>query len=431
MLGFAQFRAAGRTVRGQAAESASRRGAVLVLAAALLIVVFAFTAFTVDVGYISLTKSRLQVAADAAALAAALHVGQDGAAAESDAVSACAANSAAGSSVELLPESDLEFGIWDEFAGNFVALSSADDPNANAVRATCRLNSARGSAVKLFFAPVLGVSETDLTASAIAMVERNLCGPLVGIESVTITGNPRTDSYRSDEGPYSPSRARSSGSVCSDGPIDVIGNALVRGDANPGRGYETTIIGNAQVTGSTKPRSRPLNLPPVEIGDVEFINDNNLIAGHGRGRGPSRSPLDADRNFSLTHNSSYDLFPGTYYLNNLTLTGQSTLNVSGPTMIYLTGNLETAGGRLANDTGLPGNLKIFMTGGTARIIGNVDLSAVIYAPNTDVTITGTGTLDGAVVGKTLDVQGNGDVHYDESLDLTPDVVLPAKPVLVQ
>jgi hypothetical protein len=212
-----------------------------------------------------------------------------------------------------------------------------------------------------------------------------------------------------------------------------VGNARIKGNANPGRGYETTITGNAQVTGNTTPRTRPLTLPLVDPGDAEFINDNELVTSYsgGRRRGRTENPLDADRNFSLTGNTTYDLMPGRYYFNDLTLSGQAALNISGPTVIYLTGDLDTAGGRLANDTRIPGNLKILMTGGTARLTGNIDFHAVIYAPNTDVTITGTGSLYGAVVGKTLDMRGTGDIHYDEALDLSPEIILPAKPVLVR
>ena len=48
-----------------------RRGSVIVLAAAMLIVIFAFTSFTIDLGFIALTKAELQNATDSAALAAA------------------------------------------------------------------------------------------------------------------------------------------------------------------------------------------------------------------------------------------------------------------------------------------------------------------------------------------------------------------------
>ncbi|HUG92270.1 MAG TPA: TadG family pilus assembly protein [Planctomycetaceae bacterium] len=428
MLRVSRFIAVRRTAR----RAERRRGAVLVLAAVVMIVVFAFTAFTVDVGYIALVRTQLQCAADSTALAAALHVGSDADAAKSDAVSAGAANLAAGNPVLLQPDSDLEFGRWDEGTGTFVPLADGGDPSANAVRATCRLNQARGSSVKLFFAPVLGINETDLTASAITMVERTLCGPLVGIESISLTGNPRTDSYRSDEGPYNALTARSNGSVCSDGPIQVIGSAEVNGNANPGRGFETTLVGSATVTGSTTPRTRPLNLPPVDPGDAEFVNDNEHIPDlPSHGNSPPSSPVDADGNLTLDGNVTLELPPGTYYLNDLTLTGQATLSISGPTLIYLTGSLDTAGGRMANDTQIPGDLKILMTGGTARIIGNTDFHAVVYAPHTDVTITGTGSLYGAVVARNLIQEGNGSMHYDENLDLAPEIMLPARPVLVQ
>src|SRR5436853_4588642 len=49
----------------------NRRGNILVLAAAALIMIMGFTAFSIDIGYITLTKAQLQNAADAAALAAA------------------------------------------------------------------------------------------------------------------------------------------------------------------------------------------------------------------------------------------------------------------------------------------------------------------------------------------------------------------------
>ncbi len=47
-----------------------RRGAVLVLAAAMLLVVFGIAAFTVDFGILNVTKGQIQNAADSAALAA-------------------------------------------------------------------------------------------------------------------------------------------------------------------------------------------------------------------------------------------------------------------------------------------------------------------------------------------------------------------------
>src|SRR6185369_16390377 len=48
-----------------------RRGAILVLSALLLIVMFAIAAFSIDLGYIEFARTQLQNTADASALAGA------------------------------------------------------------------------------------------------------------------------------------------------------------------------------------------------------------------------------------------------------------------------------------------------------------------------------------------------------------------------
>jgi Putative Flp pilus-assembly TadE/G-like len=63
---------ANRVFYSRAAEyAARRRGMILVLATAAMIMILGFAAFSVDVGYIALTRAQLQVAADASAMAAA------------------------------------------------------------------------------------------------------------------------------------------------------------------------------------------------------------------------------------------------------------------------------------------------------------------------------------------------------------------------
>ena len=47
---------------------------MLVLAAFMMIMVFALAAFSIDVGFITLTKSQLRTASDAASLAAGLEL---------------------------------------------------------------------------------------------------------------------------------------------------------------------------------------------------------------------------------------------------------------------------------------------------------------------------------------------------------------------
>lgn len=50
-----------------------------------------------------------------------------------------------------------------------------------------------------------------------------------------------------------------------------------------------------------------------------------------------------------------------------------------------------------------------------RVSGAGRLDATIYAPYSDVGVTGSGALYGSVRGRTVSVTGNGDIHFDEAL----------------
>ena len=86
-------------LRSMTGDSKPRRGAVLVLAAALIIVIFAFAAFSVDTSYMSLVSTELQNAADASALAGITQIASGQAAVVAEAQSTAAANEAGGSTV--------------------------------------------------------------------------------------------------------------------------------------------------------------------------------------------------------------------------------------------------------------------------------------------------------------------------------------------
>ena len=53
---------------------------------------------------------------------------------------------------------------------------------------------------------------------------------------------------------------------------------------------------------------------------------------------------------------------------------------------------------------------------SAVLTGNTDLYADLYAPLSDVTVTGTADFYGQMVGKTLTLPGSGQIHYDETLN---------------
>ena len=120
------------------------------------------------------------------------------------------------------------------------------------------------------------------------------------------------------------------------------------------------------MTGNKKPRSKSLEVPGVDASGAAASNNNAGIPQVPQGNG-WRSVVDANGNLTLGAGKTLTLNAGTYYLNDLTLNGQSTLNFNGKAVLYLTGDLNTAGGSMVNTSQVPGNLQIYMTGGSATV----------------------------------------------------------------
>jgi Flp pilus assembly protein TadG len=153
--------------RSRARSNHRRRGVTAVLIVLLLIVFFAMVAFAIDVGYMALTRTQLQAAADSAALAAASVL-----AAAPDTCYEVAADYAddhrAGGASVHLDEADVVIGLWDPDNRTFTPGTNFD---GNAVRVT-----ARRVDVPLFFGPVLGRKLFSAQASTVSMTNpRDIC----------------------------------------------------------------------------------------------------------------------------------------------------------------------------------------------------------------------------------------------------------------
>ena len=393
-----------------------RRGNVIVLSAFLMILMMAMAAFAVDVGYIAEARTQLQRSADAAALAAASQlpnlynatVKAKASATENKTTITPALNTA-----------DIVYGFWDRDTATFHNPKPAGRAY-NAVKITLRRTTANGNPLGLFFGRVLGTNTTDVTATAIGFGDRGLCGPFIGIEGVTVSGGLTTDSFDSWDGSYDPVTAGDKGSLCSDGDITVGGNAVINGDVRAGEGDIVTVNGSSvDISGQIGNRETSLSLPPVDATAASLINDNLGLPTYKPPMSGWIKPLNLGTNdFTLLGGAAYTLPPGTYYFHDMKLVGGSILNITGKTTIYLTGNLDRQGGAIVtNQTQLASNLTINMTGGTAQISSDGDFYGVIYAPNTDITYSGTADYYGAMVGKTLTIVGDAIGHYDENLDV--------------
>lgn len=152
-------------IENQKQRDTGNRGSILIVFTVALPVMLGFASLMVDVGYVYMVQHQMQTTADASALAGAIELTEDDAqAARAEAVSMAGKNQVGGESVQLSGSEDVEVGRWiDE------SLFINDHPMPNAVRVT--VNRTQGSTqgpVDLFFGPVLGVDEVELTAQATA-----------------------------------------------------------------------------------------------------------------------------------------------------------------------------------------------------------------------------------------------------------------------
>lgn len=88
--------------------------------------------------------------------------------------------------------------------------------------------------------------------------------------------------------------------------------------------------------------------------------------------------------------------------------------------LYFEGDVFIGGNGLANDNPQPVACTLWGGDTSERgqkidVTGRGSLSAVIYAPNGDVTLSGNGHMMGAVVARDITFAGNAAFHYDESL----------------
>jgi hypothetical protein len=127
-------------------------------------------AFAVDLGYLAMVKTQLQVAADSAALASAGSscVGYDN---MRVIAKAYAGYHMAGSSAAVCNDSDVVFGTWDttQAAGHEFAVTTGG--LGTAVKVTTH-----ATGIPLFFGRIFGTSSQNMQASAVAAVNpRDIC----------------------------------------------------------------------------------------------------------------------------------------------------------------------------------------------------------------------------------------------------------------
>ena len=169
--------------RSKKTNAEDRKGNIILMSAWVLVMAFAFAAFTIDIGYVALSKAELQAAIDAATLAGAMELDSNGnqsdvANAVKDAVEEIAAlNSVATWDGLLLDrDADIELGRreWDAANQTFVFAFGPDATPYNIVRVTGRYdyvsteNGIVDRRIPVFFAPAINTDKVTMKLSSVA-----------------------------------------------------------------------------------------------------------------------------------------------------------------------------------------------------------------------------------------------------------------------
>ena len=282
---------------------------------------------------------------------------------------------------------------------------------------------------------------------------------MVAREGITFNGNVAIDSWKSRGDPYS---------LSNDIPYSTLNRRTEATVATPA----LIAIQNADVYGYVAIGSSTIDPSGLTVGAQGRVRGAFSGAGSGPGVDPSRVTCNFTASFPdvlpaasgssiapITGNTT--LSTGTYTVASIVLNANGDDIHIGPSgaadvILTVTGNVSLGGGaRILIYPGssltmyVAGNISMDGTSGiqngTATVPNNPDcftllglrteaqiasgflmqdwkvrgtsyLSCVIFAPNANVEVNGTGDTYGSVVGNRVDMVGSGNFHQDESLD---------------
>jgi hypothetical protein len=366
---------------------------MLIYMAVLVPLFGAFCMLGAEWGRVQMVKAQLQSCADGAARYAITGVADNTALVKANWMGS--QQQADGQAITFAA-ADVELGTWDKTASTFTAGGTAP----SAVRVTARRT------VPTLFGKMIGGGDTAVAGRAVATF--NVQGySLVGLNWINMQGN-STASYSSGSG----FNIANQGNIASNGNIWLGGSTTVKGTVYLTSGK--TVSGGSGV--KTKTLSAPLSFPNGDASPYgPNNNDNNLIPGNYYNPG--------QKSFTANSSDSVTMPGGNYFFNDFTVTGTAQLTFTGPATLYVYGNFSMSGKTVTSGS-IPGNLKLVMVHnpnnndppGSVSIGSSSAFYGSIYAPESAVSISGTGDVYGSVLGLTVNMSGSGSVWYDTALE---------------
>jgi hypothetical protein len=195
--------------------------------------------------------------------------------------------------------------------------------------------------------------------------------------AVIVNSGSTVDSYQSSDGAYGGSNLSTNGNIVAGG----------------------SIINNGGTIKGQQTQNSPSDLPVLAV-PASAVN----------------LPLGSSSPGSLNINGAFDsvtLAPGTYVVQWMNVNYPGAINISpaGPVTIYVTGGLNLGGNE--NPGGTPANLTFAVTSSNwVNVNSNGTLVGNIYAPTSGINLNS--TVDGYVVGSSVNLNSGAAVHYDMS-----------------
>ena len=243
------------------------------------------------------------------------------------------------------------------------------------------------------------------------------------------------DITKSTNGVYDPTKRQQNGNIATDGTVLEAGGAYIYGSVSTNNG---TATGVQHVTGEQR---TDFYQDPIPIGAPTWTSINptpstvngtaTLTANSTKGSASSRYLLSAitlnSRTLTLAGNA--DGSPSYIELHvtgdiSVTGNGQIILGDGVQATIYFDQNVDIAGNGVLNPQNQPSDFLLYGVQPDpgeiyhASLGGNGTITAALYAPGHAVSVNGGGTnghVFGSVVGKTVNMNGVTNLHYDEAL----------------
>ncbi|HUU45449.1 MAG TPA: pilus assembly PilX N-terminal domain-containing protein [Acidobacteriota bacterium] len=235
-----------------------------------------------------------------------------------------------------------------------------------------------------------------------------------------LCGDTYTDSYDSDSGSYAATASPDDGDVGSNGQLDICGSADINGDAATSEPGGLEITGFADVSGDTTSDAPVYIFDPIPQSAVDYAVANSMAPAGLSGTFTYNS---SSKNLRLTPGQTMTMASGIYYFEDVTVNGTINLAPGAQVEIYIGGDVDIQAFASINMGGAAADMIIYGVGPLIKFAAGAELTAVIYAPDVDIHLTGGCDIYGAFVGNVAHDAGGSAFHYDRALrDLELDKI---------